>query len=333
MFGLRDVFMVKRLQPQGVAFDLRRLLLHSSSPLRSALAGYLTNHHLGTITCVHHEESAAAGPHSRANTAHALAQTWPRADEAEWDLAFLAPSLEYQANAPTLWLRLLSDLVVLGAAENIQRIYVRSSEDAEAEDIFRQVGFTIITREEVFALPREPVPAPLPKGLRRITPQDRPALDEFYAQVVPKLVQQAEGSAPHWWAARERMRPVAAREYVWAERGRLIAYLGLCSSARGYWLETAVRPEHRADLLPYLKYMLTLTRCSSAAPVYCPVPDYCVGIGWLLRTMGFEPYARQVLMVVHTAARVPVRRQMLVPGLERSVDIGTTVGHVCQRKP
>lgn len=317
--------MVRQLQPQGVAFDLRRLLLYSSSPLHSAVAGYLTNHHLGTITCVYRDDG-------RGSSLKGFAQVWPRADDAEWDLAFLAPSLERQGNVSALWLRLLSDLIVLGAERGTLRIYVRSAEDAEAEDIFRQVGFTIIIREEVFASSRVPAPIPLPKGLRPVTPEDRPALNELYAQVVPQLVQQAEGVAPHWWATRQRMRPVSAKEYVWADKGLIIAYLGLCCSSRGYWLETMVRPEFRADLLPHLKYLLTLTRCSANTPVYSPVPDYSVGVGWLLRTLGFEPYARQVLMVVHTAARVPIRRPMLVPGLERGVDVSTNVGHVCRRK-
>lgn len=332
LFGLRDVLMIRQLQSQGVAFDLRRLLLHSSSPMRSALAGYLTHYHLGTTTCVH--EGAKEGRNLRG-----FAQVCPRADQAEWNLVFLAPSLERHRNAADLWYRLLTYLTILGAEQGILRIYARSSEDANAEDVFRQAGFTVITREEVFAFPREFAPALRPNGLRPLTPQDGWALDELYRQAMPQLVQQAEGFPSHPGVTRYRQPGSAhhTREYVWVEQDKVIAYIGCCSSPKGHWLEVVARPECRANTLPCIRYILSQVGCSADMPVYCPVPDYDVGLGWLLRTLGFEPYMRQVLLVVHTAARVPVRRQIIVPALERSVNVRTSVGNSCQgiaaRKP
>jgi len=332
LFGLRDVLMVKQLQSQGVAFDLRRLLLHSSPPLYSALSGYLTHYNLGTITCVH--EGTKEGKNLKG-----FAQVWPRADQAEWDIVFLSPSLERHENAADLWYRLLTYLTILGAEQGILRIYARSSEDAEAEDIFRQAGFTVIAREEVFALRREPAAAPRPSGLRLLAPQDGRALEELYRQAVPQLVQQAEGLPSHSGLAHYRL-PLGSRrgqEYVWAEEGKIIAYMGWYSSPRGCWLEIVARPEHRANTPPCIKHILTLMGCSETMPVYCPVPDYDVGLGWLLRTLGFESCTRQVLLVVHTAARVPVRRKIMVAGLERSVNVHTSVGNLSQmasgRKP
>ena len=316
-FGLRDISTIRRLQPRGVAFDLRRLLLYSTSPTRSALLGYLSRNHLGTITCVHENSSSAESGQ------RGCAQVWPRPGRAEWDLVFLAPSLDHHQKASEIWRQLLAHLIIQGAKQDIQRIYARSSEDAEAEDILRQVGFTIVAREEVFVLSHRPAPAPLPKGLRRVDRrQDRWALSELCRQVVPPLVQQAEGLLPHRCAAPHHplARFLFADEYVWVEKGKIIAYLGLCGSARGYWLEITVRPEYRADLLPYIKYVLTLAQRLNSTPVYCSIPDYSVGLGWLLRTLGFESYTRQVLLVVHTVARVPVRRRLVIPGLERGVD-------------
>ena len=326
LFGLRDVLMVKQLQPQGVAFDLRRLLLHSSSPLHSALAGYLTHYGLGTITCVH--EGTKEGRNLKG-----FAQVWPRADQSEWDIVFLSPALDQHQNAADLWYRLLTYLTILGAEQGIRRIYARSSEDAEAEDIFRQAGFTVITREEVFALRREPAAASRLSGLRPLTAQDSWALDELYRQAVPQLVQQAEGLPSRSGLARYHLSGSSrrSREYVWAEEGKLIAYMGWYSSPRGYWLEVVARPECRANTLPYIKYILSLIGCSTTMPVYCSVPDYDVGLGWLLRTLGFESSTRQVLLVVHTAARVPVRRKIMVAGLERSVNVHTSVGNLSQQ--
>ena len=324
-FGLRDVFAIRRLTPRGVGFDLRCLLLHSPSPAHCALLGYLTRHHLGTITCIHER--------SKELETEGIIQVWPCADQAEWDLAFLAPSLDHHRDAPDVWLRMLTHLIVLAARRDVERVCARSSEDAEAEDLLRKAGFTVVEREEVFVLSHQPAPAPSPKGLRQLDRRDREALDELYSQVRPPLVQQAEGLQRHWSTPPHltSLGLVAASEHVWAERGRIIAYLGLCSSSRGHWLEVVVRPERRADVLPYAKHVLTLARCTARTPVYCPVPDHDVGLGWLLRTLGFESYSRQVLLVAHTVARVPVGRRITISGLERSVDMGASPGHMIKR--
>jgi len=316
-FGLRDALTIKRLQSSNVAFDLKRLLLYSPSPLRSALAGYLTNHHLGTITCVHRDDKKHFCGY---------VQVWPRADRPEWELGCIAPSLDEHEQAGDIWRQMLSHIIIKGAELGNLRSYARSSEDAEAEDVFRQAGFTVISREEVFVCSREPSPAPLPKGLRPVTRRDHWALNEFYRQVVPHLVQQAEGFSPHWCTAGNGslLHAVSSSGYVWADKGKIIAYMGLCRSTRAHWLEIVVRPEYRADLLPYLKYMLMVAKSAERLPVYCPVADYSVGLGWLLRTCGFESYTRQVMLAAYTMARVPIRQRVPVhSGLQSSVDIGT----------
>ncbi|MBC7315001.1 MAG: hypothetical protein H5T70_01075, partial [Chloroflexi bacterium] len=114
-------------------------------------------------------------------------------------------------------------------------------------------------------------------------------------------------------------------EYIWAEKGRALAHFWLCGSPRGYWLEMVVRPERRAESLPYLRYLLTRVQCSDVKPIYASVPDYGVGLAWVLRTLGFESYHRQVLMVAHTMARARVRRPLLAARME---DISTSIGRV-----
>ena len=323
-FGLRDILTIRRLLARGVAFDLRRLLLSASSPTSAALFGYFTHNQLGTVTCMNDDSDGGL---------KGFAQVRPRADRAEWDLAFLAPSLDQHKDASRLWHELLSHLIILGASHDILRIYARSSEDAEVEDVLRGVGFTLVTREEVFSLsfiPAQPPSLNPPTGLRPVEREDRWALSELWRQVVPPLVRQAHGDSPYWGAGAHRILkgPAPAQEFVWIERGEIAAYLGLSSGPRGHWLDIIVRPEHRADLLPHIGYVLSLTQCSASAPLYCPVADNSIGLGWVLRTLKFESHARQVTFVVHTAARVPVRRPIVIPSLEAGIDVGTPVGHI-----
>lgn len=327
LFDPRDVLLLRRLKPQGVAFDLRRHLLQDTSPMRDALLGYLTAHHAGRITCVFQAPEEHDG-------LSGFVQVSAGAKGSEWHLAYLAPNLDYDLNAGSTWCRILGHLILLGAEHGVERICVRSAEDAEAEDLFRRTGFTVVSREEVFALDHEPKPAPQPRELRRATPQDQWALNELYRQVVPTVIQQAVGCNPQWTAPHRRV--IGPRDtteqYVWADKGRLLACLCLTKTAQGSWLDVLTRPEQRGELLPHLHYVLTRAAPSAQAPVYCPVPDYAVGLSWLLRTLGFESYTRQVLLVAHTVTRVSARRRLIVPGLEHGVDVSRPMGHVACSK-
>ena len=320
-FGLGDILTLRQLRTEGVAFDLERLLLHASPATYSALLGCLTDHHLGGITCIH-EDSDGVGA--------GFVQFFPRAQRTEWDLAYVSPSLDAHVDAAAMWRKMLSHAIILSAERRVARIYARSAEDAATEDVLRQVGFTLVTREEVFCQ-RAPIGGSArPRGLRAVTRADVPALNQLYRQVEPDLIQQAEGPLPHWHTVPRLtlMRRVFVEGYVWEVGGKAVAYLGLTSSSRGSWLQVVVRPEHRGDLLPHIRHVLGRTECSTDRPVYCPVFDHSVGLGWVLRTLGFESYARQALLVTHTMARVPMRRRLVVPGLEGSVDVSTPVGNI-----
>jgi len=94
----------------------------------------------------------------------------------------------------------------------------------------------------------------------------------------------------------------------------------------GCWMEILVQPDHRADIVPHIRHVIGGCQDSGQRPIYCAVPDHAVGVGWLLRTLGFQAVGQQAHMVLHVAARVPVRRPLVVTGLEGSVDIGTPVG-------
>ncbi|MHB0857235.1 MAG: hypothetical protein ACYC5M_06650 [Anaerolineae bacterium] len=325
-YSLIDSLTLGRLQPQGVAFDLKRLLLGSSSPTQSALLGYLTSHQMGSRTYLC--ERGQGNDHLRG-----MAQVLPRGHEPAWDLVFLSPGVEYHEQAADLWREMLTYLAVWGARQGILRIYARTPEDPEAEAVFRQSGFALVSREEVFVLSQRPGPAPLPRGMHKLRAEDEWAVRELYHQVTPQLVKQLSG-ADTFRPRANSSAPFSGSwnvQYIWADKGRVIAHLALCGTKRGSWLEVVVRPEHRADALPYIRYMLTLARRHTRVPVYCPVPDHSVGLGWLLRTLGFTSFTRQALMVARTTVCVPAHRRIVAHGLEPRIDVGTLAG--CPFKP
>jgi hypothetical protein len=320
-FGLHDIRIVRQLQSRGVTFDLRRSLLHPHSPLWSALIGFMSHEQLGTVSCMYLSREKENEP------ILGMVSAFTRRHMPYWDLAFLAPALDSLPEAAHIWSKLLTHLTLVGAQRGVARIYARAPEDSEIEEIMHQVGYSLVTREEVFVLVSRPSPVVAPRGLHLLEPQDALALINLYREVVPALVQQAEGVAPHWTASRgHNFSPFwSTKEYVWSDKSKANAYIGLCETAKGYWLEVVVRPEYRAEILPVIKHVLSLTERIETTPVYCQVPDYSVGVGWVLRALGFESYARQVMLVEHTMVRVPIKQRALVPGLEASVDIGVPV--------
>lgn len=323
-FGLRDALTIKRLEPQWVAFDLERLLLDTPSPLAAAVAGYLTRSHLGAVTCIHDGADDSAD-------LRGFVQAWPNPKASRWDLAFLAPSLHQHPGACDIWYRLLTYLIIYAAEQRVRRVFARTAEDGAVEDALRQAGFRAVVREEVFRLDRLQAGVGMPKGLRPLDEQDSWALGQFYGQVLPRIAQDPDSGAPY----RTTRNPstlstsTVVGEYVWAEQGHILAYFGLLRGARGSWLEVLVRPDRRGDVLHHLRYMLGLVS-GSDGPLYCAVPDYAVGLAWLLRTLHFVPQARQVLMVAQTAVREHVRPGVLVSRLEGSVEAGAPLQSSCQ---
>jgi hypothetical protein len=282
--------------------------------------GYLSHYHLGAITCIH--DGAGDG-----KALGGFVQAWPDPSQARWDVGYISPSLDRHTNASDIWYRLLTYLIIFAAEQGARRVLARSAEDAEAEDVFRQAGFRAVSREEVFALGKSQPKTALPGGLRGVRESDRWNLRELCRQVIPPCMQDSKTGLPLQITLSLPPLTSAAslEEYVWTQRDQITAYFRLVKTPNGCWLDTIVRPQHRGDILHCLKYMLGRAHCDVDEPVYCAVPDYCVGISWLLRTLGFEPYARQVLLAAHTAAEVRVRPRMLIPALEGTVDVGTPV--------
>jgi len=318
-FALKDLWVLKHLEQRGVGFDLRNTLIRPRTPSQAAVIGYLTRHRFGAVTCVQsHAELSGPEPEG-------FAQVWPQDSALSWHLSYLAPSLDEHAAADQVWSILLCQLLQCAARQGVRRLFARCAEDAEIEGVLRQNGFGLVTREEVYVLTMPPPPAPAPRGLRRLDEADQWALRQLYRQAVPSLVQKAEGFGVH--EVRSPLQSLASapdEHYVWVDRGEIIAHLAMSRSRLGSWLDGVVRPDRRADALPYMHHVLAQQPCSPERPLYVSVPDYAVGLGWLLRTLGFETFARQAVMVAHTVARQSVARQALMPGIE-GIDCGAPV--------
>ncbi len=308
-FSLRDAPAIWHLQTRGAAFDYKRRLLSSPNPTRSAVLGLVSGHYVGARTLVH-TGRADDGP-------IAFVQLLPREEGACWDVSCIAPALDEEQEAACIWQDLLSQAVIMAAEQRVPRIYARSPVDGESAAILRRSGFSMVGCEEIFVSSGRRPQAPMPPNLREVREGDEFELSELRRQVIPPLVYQAQ-----WFGPEEAASSARARNgYVWVDEGKLVAHMTLESTGRGHWIECIVRPERRGDLLPHLRWLMYMADSEGNTPIYVAVPDYAVGLGWLLRTLGFESLGRQQVMVAHTVSRVTVARPAVAHGLEGGVDM------------
>lgn len=308
-FSLRDAPAIWRLQTRGAAFDYKRRLLSSPHPTRSAVLGLVSGHYVGARTLVHTNRAD--------DRPVAFVQLLPREDGACWDVSCIAPALDDRQDVACHWQDLLGQAVIMAAEQCVSRIYARPPVDGEAAAILRRCGFSMVGCEEIFVSSGRRPKAPMPPNLREVRDGDAFALSELRRQVIPPLVYQAQWFGPEEAASSAR----AGNGYVWVEEGALVAHMALESTGRGHWIECIVRPGRRGDLLPYLRWLMYMADGEGSRPIYVAVPDYTVGLGWLLRMLGFESLGRQQVMVAHTVSRVTVARPAVAHGLEGGVDM------------
>jgi hypothetical protein len=238
---------------------------------------------------------------------------------------FLAPSVAHSVEAAPIWQRLLTALGALACEHGAERLLAYVPEDAFIEQVFREAGFGASSREQVFVLTNPPPPAPEPTGLRLLSSKDQADLRALVHATVPTRLLDLGEATPTRKRAPKGPFLSPSKEYVWLRDGRAAAYIGLFAGPQCYWLETLVRPELRTEVAPHLRFVLSSTGCSPQLPVFCSVPDYAAGTGWVLRALGFKQYARQALMVSRLVSRVPVRTPVIFPGLEGSMDTSAPI--------
>ncbi len=319
-FDVRDVLLVSRLQGQGTLLNLEEALTQTYSPLVAALTGWLSLQEAGISTYVCDEKE---GDRELAG----FAQVRIRKGSAEADVVYLAPSPSAEAEAKTLWCRLLERLCLEAGEQGIQRIFARLPEDRPGIEAFQQVGFSIYAREDIFCLEQMPpdLPRPETNALRPQQPADGWGLQELYAALAPRLVQQAEHLTAKKWEAVPGpwLRPASREGYVLEDEGKIVGYVRIRQGQTGHWLEILLHPQayERADEL--IVQSLSILAEHPPRPIYCCLRRYQGGLRAPLEAQGFQPLTSQCVMIKHTTARAKKPALKLVPALEKRAEAAT----------
>ena len=307
-FGPWDILLIRKLQRRGVALDLEDAL---TQPHRPLLAAYFSPR---IYTCVLSEvEQGRRG--------EGFAQMREGEGRTEAEVVYLAPALSADEEALAIWRRLLAHLSAEAGRRGIQRLFARLPEDGPEVEAFQQVGFGIYAREDIFRLARAERPSRSDRiALRRQRPADEWGLQQLYAAVTPRSVQQSEGL--RCWENRRRPR---LEGYVLEEDGEIVGYLGVGRGRLGHRLRVMLHPRayERADGL--IEYGLSLLAEYHPRPIYCCVRRYQEGLRASLEAKGFQLVASQAVLVKYIAVRARKPAAKLVPALEKRAGAATTV--------
>ena len=303
--------LVHRLRGQGLSLGLPEALGNNSPSFGAVLAAVLPGGPQGDGLYVLEDPDPAS---------QGFVQVRRRLGRPEADLVYIAPRLgeDSGARAAEVWKRLLTEVSVTLGAQGIQRIYAGLPEGSAEVDIFRESGFSLYTRQDLYA--RLATPLPSAEGVSAWSPR-LPAhewgVQRLYSEVVPWLVQQAEGGLWPDGMAVPRLDLGEEVEFVLVDRGEVIGLVQARSGEKMHWLHVVLHPRAYQWAISAIVCGLSCLSGRGSHQVYCPVREYQGGLRSPLEEAGFQWVASQVLLVKYTMARVREPQTRLVPSVEK----------------
>lgn len=277
-----DLPLVRRLTPHGVSLDSLTSLTRGINTIEGAVWGAVPLADLGTPTFVLRDGDNGY-----------VAQFRHKANDQHAHIVFIAPDLD-KCDGDWAWLHLLDAMVVAAGKRGAVTLNAEVGDTSEAFTVLRQAGFAIYARQEIWK--REPGGTIRTGKANRIRPEtesDAFGINSLYANVVPRMVLQAD--AP----------PTTGRGGLIYERdGRILAYLSVQEGKCGVYIQSFLHPEGFDEAETILAAALANLPRSERVPVYFSVRSYQDWWRRSLNALGFESWASQAVMVKHTASRI-----------------------------
>jgi hypothetical protein len=219
-------------------------------------------------------------------------------------VAYLAPSLEHGADE-SLWMAALDALAQVAGERGAADIIAEVEEDSASVAVLRRCNFAVYARQTIWHRPPSDLPAHS-SDLRRARPVDEFGMMALYGALVPGLMQQVETP------------PTATdQQYVLDGRAGTEGMVTACLGLQGVLIEVYLHPSAHERAVEVVAGALAHLRAHTR-PAFCRMRRYEVWPSDALTALGFEPVSEQVVMVRHTAVRVPRR----VVGKLRTVEEG-----------
>lgn len=334
-FNPRHLFLVNRLQQQGVAFNLEESLTQSYNPLMAALMAFLTAGELGALTYVVRLNEGQ-------REAEGFIQIRERRTRPEADLLFIAPRLAKEV-APDLWLHLLTHAIQQAGQRGTQRLFACLPQEGNEIPLFNKIGFSVYAREDVCRLnAHKPVNVGAVPGasIRPYCLEDTIALQQLYAAVASKQAQQAENTPGQSCFHPQNLGPSTdhRQSFVLEKNGEIVGCLTIRPGRIGHWLYVLLHPRAYDLASSLLAQGLTTAYKLASRPIYCGVRDYQGGLRVVLENMGFQHFLSRAFVVKHTTVRATDLVKALRPALDKRAEVTTPTvspanGHRASRHP
>ena len=322
--SLDDLIAVQRLQARGMQLDLERSVLWPHTPLQAALTPRLPFSMVSAETIVAYPNNARRG------RAAGFLQLRGRRGRPEADIVFIAPSLDSDDDAVSIWYRLLAECAQMIGGRGGQRLFAQVSGGNGVEEVFRQAGFSAYAREDVYRLTDWPVNLTKGNTLRHQRARDGWALLRLYAQFTPRPVQIAEGTlSPEgqggkmgdWWDQS------GGSGHILEAENELAGAVRVRRGSAAYWLRFWLHPQAQEQSEKLVRGALSLLWAAPRHPIYCSVRDYESGLRNELEAAGFQYLLTRSLLVKHTTVRAKESLLKLMPALEKRPEPAASVSH------
>jgi hypothetical protein len=208
---------------------------------------------------------------------------------------------------------MLDAMARAGAEHGAHSLIAEVDEHSPAFECLRRFGFAIYSRQRIWRLPVDPVPAAPATEFesedgaalwRPASSADELAISSLYLNLVPALVQQVEPPPTR-----------QGRDLVHWRQGELLGYLSFDGGPRGVWIQPYFHPGAE-DPDRLLGVLLTNLEDRQQRPLYVCVRSYQSWMTAPLHALGFEALADQAVMVKRLAVNVRQPQPAVLPALE-----------------
>jgi len=322
--SLDDLIAIRQLQTRGMQLDLERAALWPHTPLQAALMPRVPFSMIGAETIVLYANAA------RSARAVGFVQARARRGRPEADIVFIAPALEASGDAVSIWYRLLAECAQEIGARGGQRLFAQVSSGNGVEEVFRQAGFSVYAREDVYRLIDWSPDLAKGNALRHQRARDGWTLLRLYAQFTPRPVQIAEGMLSpegqggkmgEWWDQS------GGSGYILEAESELVGAVRVRRGSAAYWLRFWLHPQAQEQSEKLVRGALSLLWAAPHRPIYCSVRDYESGLRNELEAEGFQYLLTRSLLVKHTTVRAKESVLKLIPSLEKRPEPAASVSH------
>lgn len=318
---------LQQLQARGMQLDLERSVLWPHTPMKAALSPRWPLSPISAETIVLYSNSSA-----RAKPQGFL-QLRGRRGRPEADIAFISPALDNDADAVSVWYRLLAECSQVIGARGGQRLFAQVSGNSGVEDVFRQAGFSAYAHEDIYRMADWPADLTKTRLLRHQRARDGWTLLRLYAQFTPRPVQIAEGMLSaegqggkmgDWWDQS------GGSGHILEEDGEVIGVARVRRGPVAYWMRFWLHPHAPEESETLVRGALSLLWAAPRHPIYCGVRDYESGLREELEAAGFRFVLTRSLLVKHTTVRAKESLIKLMPALEKRPEPAASVSHHTQ---